>query len=139
MMEQGNIQVEEKVIQIMKEPGKYAVVYLNDEQTPIEFVISSLIKHFQYTSELAIKMTNTIHEDGKGVVALYNFEIAEQYYLKGLSINPNHFGINEYLGELYVNTNRLDKARERLKVLENCKCKEFLELDKAIKSGNSKY
>jgi len=78
MMEQGNIQVEEKVIQIMKEPGKYAVVYLNDEQTPIEFVISSLIKHFQYNDEQAKKMTNTIHNDGKGVVALYNFEIAEQ-------------------------------------------------------------
>ena len=78
MMEQSDIQVEEKVKTTIQEPGKYAVVYLNDEQTPIEFVISSLIKHFQYTSELAIKMTNTIHEDGKGVVALYNFEIAEQ-------------------------------------------------------------
>ena len=77
-MEQSDIQVEEKVKTTIQEPRQYAVVYLNDEQTPIEFVISSLIKHFQYTSELAIKMTNTIHEDGKGVVALYNFEIAEQ-------------------------------------------------------------
>ena len=68
-----------------------------------------------------------------------NFEIAEKYYLKGLSIDPNHFGINEYLGELYVNTNRIEKAKERLKVLENCNCKEFEELDSAIKSGSSKY
>ena len=45
-----------------------------------------------------------------------DFEIAEKYYLEGLSIKPDHFGINEYLGELYVNTNRLDKAKERLKV-----------------------
>ena len=77
-MEQGNIQVEEKVKVILQEPGKYAVVYLNDEQTPMEFVINTLIKHFQYTKEQATKMTKTIHEDGKGVVALYNFEIAEQ-------------------------------------------------------------
>jgi ATP-dependent Clp protease adaptor protein ClpS len=78
MMEQSDIQVEEKVKTTIQEPRQYAVVYLNDEQTPIEFVISSLIKHFQYNDEQAKKMTNTIHNDGKGVVALYNFEIAEQ-------------------------------------------------------------
>jgi len=77
-MEQSDIQVEEKVKTTIQEPRQYAVVYLNDEQTPIEFVISSLIKHFQYNDEQAKKMTNTIHNDGKGVVALYNFEIAEQ-------------------------------------------------------------
>ena len=78
MMEQGNVQVEEKVKVILQEPGKYAVVYLNDEQTPMDFVFNSLIKHFQYNQEQAMKMTNTIHNDGKGVVAMYNFEIAEQ-------------------------------------------------------------
>ena len=78
IMIQDNLQVEEKVKQVIKEPGKYAVVYLNDEQTPMEFVINTLIKHFQYTKEQATKMTKTIHEDGKGVVALYNLEIAEQ-------------------------------------------------------------
>ena len=41
----------------------------------------------------------------------------EKYYLLGLEINPNHVGINEYLGELYVATNRLDLAKERLKIL----------------------
>jgi ATP-dependent Clp protease adapter protein ClpS len=44
----------------------------------MDFVIQSLIKHFQYNKEQASKMTNTIHNEGKGVVALYNFEIAEQ-------------------------------------------------------------
>ena len=77
-MAQDNIQVEEKVKQVVKEPSKYAVVYINDEQTPMDFVINSLIKHFQYTQKQAQKMTRTIHEEGKGVVALYNFEIAEQ-------------------------------------------------------------
>ena len=45
-----------------------------------------------------------------------NFEIAEEYYLKGLNLDPKHNGINEYLGELYVQTNRIDKANERLEV-----------------------
>ena len=77
-MTQSNVQVEEKIKMTFKEPGKYAVVYLNDEQTPMDFVINSLIKHFQYSKEQATKMTDTIHNDGKGVVALYSFEIAEQ-------------------------------------------------------------
>ena len=57
-----------------------------------------------------------------------NFEQAEKFYLKGLSIKPNHNGINEYLGELYVQTNRIDKANERLEVLKSCNCKEYGEL-----------
>ena len=70
---------------------------------------------------------------------LGNFEDAEIYYLLGLDIDPNHRGINEYLGELYVNTNRIGKAKERLKVLEGCKCEEFEELNTAIKQGSSRY
>ena len=53
---------------------------------------------------------------------LEDFENGEKYYLLGLEIEPNHVGINEYLGELYVVTNRLDLAKERLKVLESCNC-----------------
>ena len=70
---------------------------------------------------------------------LEDYKNAELYYLMGLKIDPKHFGINEYLGELYVITNRKDKAKERLKVLENCDCKEYKELKNAINTGNSKY
>ena len=67
-----------------------------------------------------------------------NFQEAEQFYLRGLSIKPDHNGINEYLGELYVQTNRIDKANERLEVLKNCKCKEYGELELIIKTRGSK-
>ena len=56
---------------------------------------------------------------------LGDYEKGEKYYLQGLEIEPNHVGINEYLGELYVATNRLNLAKERLKILENCNCKEY--------------
>jgi tetratricopeptide (TPR) repeat protein len=68
-----------------------------------------------------------------------NLKVAEEYYLEGLSLDPNHFGINEYLGELYVNTNRIDEAKKRLEVLKNCNCEEFNELNNVIKTGTSKY
>ena len=67
-----------------------------------------------------------------------NFNQAEKFYLKGLSIKPDHNGINEYLGELYVQTNRIDKANERLEVLKNCNCKEYGELELIIKTKGSK-
>ena len=67
-----------------------------------------------------------------------NFEKAENFYLEGLSLKPDHNGINEYLGELYVQTNRIDKANERLEVLKSCNCKEYSELELIIKTKGSK-
>ena len=71
---------------------------------------------------------------------LGDFENGEKYYLQGLAIDPNHKGINEYLGELYVATKRHNLAIERLEVLKGCNCKEYEEL-KAIIAGEkvSKY
>ena len=71
---------------------------------------------------------------------LGDFENGEKYYLQGLAISPYHIGINEYLGELYVATNRHNLAVERLEVLKGCDCKEYDDL-KAIIAGEkvSKY
>jgi len=71
---------------------------------------------------------------------LGDYENGEKYYLLGLEIDPNHKGINEYLGELYVVTNRMDLAKERLKVLETCNCEEYNELKEIIEGiKKSKY
>ena len=71
---------------------------------------------------------------------LGDFEEGEKYYLQGLAIEPNHIGINEYLGELYVATNRIDLANERLKILESCNCKEYDSLKQIIAgTKKSKY
>ena len=61
-----------------------------------------------------------------------DFEKAEIYYLKGLELDANHLGINEYLGELYIQTNRIDLAKKRLEVLKGCNCEEFEELKELI-------
>ena len=57
---------------------------------------------------------------------------AEIYYLLGLSIEPNHIELNELLFKLYVQTNRINLAKERLKVLENCNCSQYQLLKKII-------
>ena len=71
---------------------------------------------------------------------LGDYEKGEKYYLQGLKINPKHEGINEYLGELYVATNRIELAKERLNVLKNCKCEEYNEIKEIIEgTKKSKY
>ena len=63
------------------------------------------------------------------------YEQAEKYYLQGLEIKPDHNGINEYLGELYVQTKRMDLAKERLAVLKDCNCEEYKELAEVINNN----
>jgi tetratricopeptide (TPR) repeat protein len=71
---------------------------------------------------------------------LGDYDGGEKFYLQGLEIEPNHNGINEYLGELYVTTNRMDMAKERLEVLKTCNCEEYDELKEIIEgTKKSKY
>jgi hypothetical protein len=57
-----------------------------------------------------------------------------------LAIDPSHIGINEYLGELYVVTNRINLAKERLEILKSCNCEEYQDLkDIIIGKKQSKY
>ena len=104
-------------------------------------------KNYEKAQKLLIKSNNknpnnadTLNYLGFTTRKLGDYENGEKYYLQGLTINPNHNGINEYLGELYVVTDRIDLAKERLKVLESCNCEEYNEL-KDIISGvkKSKY
>ena len=70
---------------------------------------------------------------------LGDFDNGEKFYLQGLKIDPKHIGINEYLGELYVATNRHNLAVERLEVLKDCNCKEYDQLKAVIAGEKSKY
>jgi len=49
---------------------------------------------------------------------LGNYDVAKSYYAMALAVDPNHKGANEYLGELYVETGELDKAKTQLAKLE---------------------
>ena len=69
-----------------------------------------------------------------------DYDNAEIYYAMGLEIDPKHIGINEYMGELFVVTNRMDEAKKRLAVLKDCNCKEYNELKQVIDgTKQSKY
>ena len=104
-------------------------------------------KRYEKAQKLLIKsnkkkplQADTLNYLGFTTRKLGDYENGEKYYLLGLEIDPNHVGINEYLGELYVATNRIDLAKERLKVLESCNCEEYNELKQIIAgTKQSKY
>ena len=95
-------------------------------------------KAYEYlikSNEKNPNQADTLNYLGFALRKLGNFEEAEKYYLQGLNIKPDHNGINEYLGELYIQTNRIELAKERLEVLKNCKCEEYDELKELIESN----
>ena len=83
---------------------------------------------------------NTLNYLGFAHRKIGDYENPEIYYSMGLELDPKHVGINEYMGELFVATNRLDKAKERLAVLKDCNCKEYKDLKLVIEGKKeSKY
>lgn len=67
----------------LKEPGMYKVIYLNDNETSMQFVMESLITFFSYSVEAAEQKTMEIHEENSAVVGVFPYEIAEQ---KGVEV-----------------------------------------------------
>ena len=109
--------------------------------------IDKALKRYKKAQKILLKLdkekplqADTLNYLGFTTRKLGDFEAGEKYYLLGLQVDPKHVGINEYLGELYVVTNRIDLAKERLEVLKICNCEEYQDL-KAIIEGTkeSKY
>ena len=104
-------------------------------------------KRFEKAQKLLIQSNekfpskaDTLNYLGFTTRKLGDYENGEKYYLEGLAIDPSHIGINEYLGELYVVTNRINLAKERLEILKSCNCEEYQDLkDIIIGKKQSKY
>lgn len=74
------------------EPPMFKIIYLNDNATPMDFVIETLVDSFNYGQETAVQITQDIHNLGSAVVAVLPYEIAEQ---KGIEVTV-HARNNNY-------------------------------------------
>jgi ATP-dependent Clp protease adaptor protein ClpS len=81
-----------KVDHSIKEPPMFKVIYLNDNQTTMEFVIETLVEFFNYNEQTAQQITVDIHDQGSAVVAVLPYEVAEQ---KGIEVTV-HARSNNY-------------------------------------------
>lgn len=77
-MAQSDTKVKIKPNLKLAEPPLFKVIYLNDDMTTMEFVVRSLIDHFNYTTDTAMNITTDIHNAGSAIVAVLPYEIAEQ-------------------------------------------------------------
>jgi len=85
-----DVVLDERITSDIKEPGKYKVIMLNDDQTPMEWVIGILCEIFKHSSETARDITMSIHNDGSAVVGIYTFEIAESKAVETTDSSREH-------------------------------------------------
>jgi ATP-dependent Clp protease adaptor protein ClpS len=76
-----DLKIDEKITVSLQPPKLWKVVLLNDDKTPMEFVIEVLTSIFKHPQERAKDITLEIHNTGSAVAGIYTHEIAEQ---KGL-------------------------------------------------------
>lgn len=76
-------------VDILK-PSKYKVVVLNDDKTPIDFVIAMLMRVFKHTPSAAEAITLKIHNEGSAVAGIYSYEIAEQKVVEATNLAREH-------------------------------------------------
>ena len=82
-MSQADAITTTKINTNLQEPPMFKVIYLNDNQTSMEFVVESLMEFFSYNTDTAVQITENIHNTGAAVVAVLPYEIAEQ---KGVEV-----------------------------------------------------
>ena len=85
-MPSTDIQLDEKIKVRVAEPKNWKVILLNDDTTPIDFVISLLVEIFKHNAESAKVVTLQVHETGSGVAGCYSFEIAEAKAVEATSL-----------------------------------------------------
>src|SRR5690606_14869086 len=61
----------------LKKPSMYAVIMINDDYTPMEFVVQILQNYFYKTLEEATQIMLTIHTKGSAVCGIYTKDVAE--------------------------------------------------------------
>jgi ATP-dependent Clp protease adaptor protein ClpS len=85
-----DLRIEEKIKVRITEPKKYKVIFLNDDKTPIEFVIELLVSVFKHSQETAKEITMSVHNDGSAVVGVYTYEIAEQKAAEAVTLSRSN-------------------------------------------------
>ena len=74
----------------LKEPPLYRVVLINDDYTPMEFVVGILESIFGMERTRATQVMLEVHTKGKGICGVYNFEIAETKVAQVMGIAQQH-------------------------------------------------
>ena len=76
-IKQQNDQVVEKQVAKTKPPAMYKVLLLNDDYTPMEFVVDVIMRFFNKDTEQATQIMLQVHTEGAGICGVYSKDLAE--------------------------------------------------------------
>jgi ATP-dependent Clp protease adaptor protein ClpS len=74
----------------VKRPNMYRVLLLNDDYTPMEFVVHVLIRFFNKNQEDATRIMLHVHQNGVGECGIYTYEIAETKVTQVMDFSRKH-------------------------------------------------
>jgi ATP-dependent Clp protease adaptor protein ClpS len=89
-MSTADVKIDEKIQKKTSEPEKYKVIFLNDDHTPMEFVVELLTTIFKHSTQSASDITLKVHEEGSGIAGVYTYEIAEQKGTEATTASRSH-------------------------------------------------
>jgi ATP-dependent Clp protease adaptor protein ClpS len=89
-MSVADVKLDEKIQKKVSEPEKYKVIFLNDNQTPMEFVVELLRTIFKHSESSSQELTMKIHQEGSAIVGVYSYEIAEQKGTEATNASRSH-------------------------------------------------
>lgn len=85
-----DVNIDEKIKQTTITPSKYKVVMLNDDSTPMEWVVGILLEIFKHSETTAQQLMLTVHEEGSAVAGIYSYEIAEQKSVEAVTVSRDN-------------------------------------------------
>ena len=85
-----DVKIDEKIKITVSEPKRWKVIFLNDDHTPMDFVVAMFIQVFKHSQANALELTMKIHNEGSGVAGVYTFEIAEKKAIDATHVARNN-------------------------------------------------
>lgn len=85
-----DIKIDEKIKERVLTPQKYKVILLNDDTTPMDWVIGILVEIFKHSETTAKELMLTVHTEGSAVAGTYTFEIAEQKTAEAITLSRDN-------------------------------------------------
>ena len=85
-----DVKIDEKIAVSVRPPKLWKVIVLNDDQTPMEFVIEILTGIFKHNESTAKNLTLEIHNTGSAVAGVYTHEIAETKGIESTHLARNN-------------------------------------------------
>ena len=82
--------IEKKISSLLKAPKRFQVILLNDDYTPMDFVVEVLVKFFNKMPQDASLLMLKIHTEGEAVCGVYSHDVAQTKVTQVIEFSRKH-------------------------------------------------